>query len=436
MAARFKSSYPLTALGSVASVRWELATQAQLASGEVKMVERVSFDGEVFAGGKDATKMDQWIARPGDLLISKIRARQGSVGLVSEAHGPVSGSIHYRSLIPDTAKIDAVFAWLTLRSDYCRAQFLAATGGAMKGEISEERLLSLNIPLPPLATQRAIVAHWRAAQESLTATAQANDAHEAAIRRNFLEALGLSDRAQVITRRAFALRWTEIERWGVDGLRKGAASIDPSKGRYAAVPLGSVLDVVQYGTSEKANTEGRGVPVLRIGNIKEGVIAWENLKHIELPKKTETGLRLVDGDILIIRTSGSRDLVGTCGVYRGGQPAVFASYLIRLRVNQSAALPEFVSYFINSPAGRQQVDAVSRQIMQNNINSEEIKGLRLPLPPLATQRQLVAEVTAARSRIAAARAAAAQLAADTAREVEEMILGVREVQGTASVAPL
>ena len=34
---------------------------------------------------------------------------------------------------------------------------------------------------------------------------------------------------------------------------------------------------------------------------------------------------------------------------------------------------------------------------------------------------LVAEVTAARSRIAAA----AQLATDTAREVEEMILGVR-----------
>ena len=50
---------------------------------------------------------------------------------------------------------------------------------------------------------------------------------------------------------------------------------------------------------------------------------------------------------------------------------------------------------------------------------------RLPLPPLAIQRQLVTEVTAARSRIAAARAAATQFAADTAREVEEMILGVR-----------
>ena len=136
-------------------------------------------------------------------------------------------------------------------------------------------------------------------------------------------------------------------------------------------------------------------------------------------------MRLADGDILIIRTSGSRDLVGTCGVYRGDRPAVFASYLIRLRVDQTKAVPEFISYFVNCPAGRQQVDGVSRQIMQNNINSEEIKGLRIPLPPLAIQKQLVAEVTAARALIAAERAAAAKLADDTAREVEEMILGHR-----------
>ncbi len=224
--------------------------------------------------------------------------------------------------------------------------------------ISEERLLAVNIPLPPLATQQAIVAHWQATQDKNAAAFKAADEHEESSRRKFLKALGLDDRAQAITQRAFALRWTEIERWGVDGLRKGVGCIDPTKGKFAPVSLGCVLDLVQYGTSEKANEEGRGVPVLRIGNIKDGMIGWDNLKHIQLPEKTENGLRLVDGDILIIRTSGSRDLVGTCGVYRGDRPAVFASYLIRLRVDQSKTLPEFVSYFINSAAGRQQVDAV------------------------------------------------------------------------------
>lgn len=391
------------------------------------MVERVSFDGEIFAGGKDATKMDQWIARPGDLLISKIRARQGSVGLVSETLGPVSGSIHYRSLTPDTAKLDAVFAWLTLRSEYCRIQFLAATGGAMKGEISEERLLSLNIPLPPLATQRAIVAHWRAAQEKIAAASKSAEEQEADIRRNFLEALGLSDRAQGITKRAFALRWTEIERWGVDGLRKGTASIDLSKARYNPVPLGSVLVVVQYGTSEKANTEGRGTPVLRMNNVHEGILRFSNIKNVELPANERERLLLKDGDILFNRTN-SKELVGKCAVFHGYEEYVYASYLIRVRTFADIADPDFVACIINGPVGRQQIDNMSRQIIgQANVNSKELRRLQIPLPPLAIQKKLVGEVTAARERIASERAAAAKLAADTAREVEEMILGHRPV---------
>jgi type I restriction enzyme S subunit len=62
--------------------------------------------------------------------------------------------------------------------------------------------------------------------------------------------------------------------------------------------------MLQYGTSEKANEQGRGVPVLRIANIKDGQVDMSDLKHIELPEKTRESLALMDGDSLIIRTSG------------------------------------------------------------------------------------------------------------------------------------
>ena len=39
-----------------------------------------------------------------------------------------------------------------------------------------------------------------------------------------------------------------------------------------------------------------------------------DLKYIDLPPRTLENLKLGEGDILIIRTSGSRDLVGTCAV--------------------------------------------------------------------------------------------------------------------------
>lgn len=64
-----------------------------------------------------------------------------------------------------------------------------------------------------------------------------------------------------------------------------------------------------------------------------------------------------------------------------------------------------------------------------NITKPALLALRIPLPPIPIQKQLVAEVTAAREHIAAERAAAAKLTADTAREVEQMILGQVPVIG-------
>jgi len=61
--------------------------------------------------------------------------------------------------------------------------------------------------------------------------------------------------------------------------------------------------------------------------------------------------------------------------------------------------------------------------MQNNINSEEIRKLCVPLPPPEVQRKIVERVTAARAEIAHERAAAAALRLSIAAEVESLILG-------------
>jgi type I restriction enzyme S subunit len=76
---------------------------------------------------------------------------------------------------------------------------------------------------------------------------------------------------------------------------------------------------------------------------------------------------------------------------------VFASYLIRVRTNDSLLLPEFASDFISTGIGRLQIDRLSRQIIgMTNINAEEIRELRIPLPPIDKQHELVAAMDAAR----------------------------------------
>lgn len=108
--------------------------------------------------------------------------------------------------------------------------------------------------------------------------------------------------------------------------------------------------------------------------------------------------RLEAGDILFNRTNGSRELVGKCEVFDFRGDWAFASYLIRLRLDAQRANPYFVSAFFNTRWGRRQVEHASRQILMSNINAEEIRALRIPLPgDMARQAALLADLDAARA---------------------------------------
>lgn len=124
--------------------------------------------------------------------------------------------------------------------------------------------------------------------------------------------------------------------------------------------------------------------------------------------------------------------MGKCAVFHEAGAYVFASYLIRLRLRSKDALADFVAYVLNSPIGRSQIDALSRQIIgQANINTGEIRSLQLPLPSLTVQQAIMQRVAEGRSAIAKEREKAALLAAVVEHGIEGMILGVRPIPAIA-----
>lgn len=166
--------------------------------------------------------------------------------------------------------------------------------------------------------------------------------------------------------------------------------------RFELVPLGSLTTLVQYGTSQRATGEAAGVPVLRIPNLQAEGWDLSDLKYLRLSPESLALYRLEKGDILFNRTNGSRELVGKCEVFDFDGDWAFASYLIRIRIDHERAIPAFVTAFLNTYWGRRQVEHVSRQILMSNINTEEIRALRVPLPTLAKQAELLSALEAAR----------------------------------------
>lgn len=392
----------------------------------------IHFDGSVDKRVVDADReytMDLWHARPGDIIVAKIDLKNGAVGIVPPDWDNVVVTGHFAVYEPDRTRLVPEYLHRIIQARFFKAHLWRNKVGAEgRKEVKLDFFEQECVPLPSLDIQRAIIAHWRKAQDEIASARKRVQKRIATIDARFFADLGLRSPDQLVMSKAFAVRWEDFRRWGVRFNQFSQGGADITQGKYPVVALDSILDLVQYGTSEKANTTNHGIPVLRISNIKDRALDLCDLKHIPLSKKTLAGLLIRDGDVLIIRTSGSRDLVGTCAVFRGSGDYVFASYLIRLRFDTTKAVPEFVSWFLNSSLGRQQVDAVSRQIMQNNINSEELRGLQIPLPPLAVQQQVMQRVASGRAEIAREREAAEKRSKTIDAEIEALILGTKSLK--------
>lgn len=169
--------------------------------------------------------------------------------------------------------------------------------------------------------------------------------------------------------------------------------------RYGLDTVGSLEVILQYGCSQRATEEPIGHPILRMNNLQANGWNLSDLKYVTVSDKEFSRWRLEPGDIVFNRTN-SKELVGKCEVFREDGDWLFASYLMRLRVDSKRALPEFVSAFLNTRAGRVQIDRESRQIIgMSNINAEEIRTLRVPLPDPPKQASLMAPLDAARAAL-------------------------------------
>ena len=93
--------------------------------------------------------------------------------------------------------------------------------------------------------------------------------------------------------------------------------------------LGCCSTGPEYGTAAKSSTQGE-VPLVRMGNIRNGRIDWSNLVYTS-DKEEISQYSLESGDVLFNRTN-SPELVGKTAIYQGERSALYAGYLVR--VNQ------------------------------------------------------------------------------------------------------
>lgn len=231
--------------------------------------------------------------------------------------------------------------------------------------LSSKQIANIEMPVPPLTEQARIVELLDEADELRKLRARADRRAADLIPALFYEMFGDPD--------ANPLGW-------------------PVK------QAGDLMAACDYGTSRKANEDRRGLPVLRMGNVTiDGRLSLEDLKLVELDEDELAKQRLRSGDVLFNRTN-SRDLVGKTGMWDGRFDAVAASYFIRVRFHPDAENPQHFTTFMNLPSMKYRLAKMARgAVGQANINSQELKSIQLPVPPVSLQMIFAARVSEIRA---------------------------------------
>ena len=153
-------------------------------------------------------------------------------------------------------------------------------------------------------------------------------------------------------------------------------------------PLWHFVPTATYGVSVSMSEDSGGVPVLRMNNIGQGRIDVADLKFSRAPE-IQT-LLLKPGDVLFNRTN-SIDHVGKTAIWRGELPvASFASYLVRLDVDQNKIRPLFLAMWLNSRSTQIGIRRFATPgVHQVNINPTNLRRIECAVPRDLVEQDLI-----------------------------------------------
>jgi type I restriction enzyme, S subunit len=239
-------------------------------------------------------------------------------------------------------------------SEDFRKKFKALMAGLIGG-VSIAKFKLIQIPLPPLAEQKRIVAlldEAFAGIDEAMAKAEANLTN--------IKSLFSSHLAAVFSPSAKGWPNAQLE----------ALTVPESPITYGVV---------------KPGEEGE-IAFIRGGDLVDGKVRLTQLRTITKAVSDQYARTLLKGGELLICLVGQPGQVAVAPKTLAGANIARQVGLIRLRGSMD---PEFVKYFLQSPAGASALGAKESGSVQQVINLGELRQIPVPCPDLANQRAIV-----------------------------------------------
>lgn len=305
------------------------------------------------------------IAEKGDVFIS-IRAPVGPTNICPEKSAVGRGLAAIRGL----GGIDSFYILYLMRTF---ANEIASRGtGTTFDAITGNQLRTFEIPLPPLAEQRRIVAKLETLFTQLDAAVDSLKKAQTQLQRYRQSILKAAFEGELTRewRVGYSDSWESIQLSEFITLESGSR------------PKGGVRSILE------------GIPSLGGEHLNaDGSFTFEKIKYVseEFFESMSKG-RICPNDIIVVKdgaTTGKTSFVDNDFPHKH---AAVNEHLFIVRVDPEVVYPKFVFYYLFSSKGQQQILSDFRGATVGGISRNFPLKVEILIPPLSQQEQIVSEI--------------------------------------------
>lgn len=142
--------------------------------------------------------------------------------------------------------------------------------------------------------------------------------------------------------------------------------------------LRDLCEQVNYGYTASAKTENTGIKLLRITDIVPYTIDWDSVPYCQIPNDKLHKYKLEEGDIVIARTGATTGYAKR--INKRHPESVFASYLVRIRVNKQLTNSHYIGIVVESDKYRQFIKTNLTGAAQPQANAQVLTSFSILLP--------------------------------------------------------
>lgn len=375
--------------------------------------------------GKEIGTKRQFLAHAGQLIISRIDARNGAFGIVPpELEGAIVTNDFWlfkvQNALPE-------YLMLVLSSELFQKYWQTQSSGTTNRQrVAEDSFLASRIALPDIKVQKKLVETYltsinRAAASEIRAQNSIID-----INTYLFDELGIIERivedvGTIIGFTSFSSHY----QWGVD---KNTTSFPYEFKKFPAYSFASRPSWIKSlfrGKSPKYSDESSYIILNQKCNRTDYIdLSFAKTVDSNWLRKIDKDCLTKENDILI-NSTGEGTLGRASLISKENEGLAYDSHMLLLRVNQAEVDPQLIVDLINSPFGQRQVELYksAQATKQTELGVDNTKRFLFPLPDLPEQKRISAAVEEKKKRIIALYKESESLRLQAKKDFEAAVFG-------------